>query len=272
MSTATGIGDFLMTEKKITEKTKLAALENGADMVGVLNVINLPEHSERIERMLPGARSVLVIASRHSLASLRSGANELAQFDTIQAYNESARAAHAAARYLESQGFFSAGVPAFIPLDMNEPGKGMRGEICWRRAGVRAGLGTYGESGALVTKEYGQAVRLSGVVTTADLSPDSPLEEDVCDHCMRCIEACPVNALAGGGKINKKLCGDHIFKFGFRYFQKVMQGMMDEPTDELREIVQGNGLRQLWQTFMTGNYYYCFKCQSQCPATRLPVK
>ena len=37
-----------MTEKKITEKTKLAALENGADMVGVLNVINLPEHSERI--------------------------------------------------------------------------------------------------------------------------------------------------------------------------------------------------------------------------------
>ena len=44
MSTATGIGDFFMTEKKITEKTKLAALENGADMIGVLNVINLPEH------------------------------------------------------------------------------------------------------------------------------------------------------------------------------------------------------------------------------------
>jgi len=61
-----------MTEKKITEKTKIVTLENGADMVGVLNVINLPEHSERIERMLPGARSVLVIASRHSLASLRS--------------------------------------------------------------------------------------------------------------------------------------------------------------------------------------------------------
>ena len=61
-----------MTEKKITEKAKLSALENGADMVGVLNVKNLPEHSERIERMLPGAKSVQVIASRHSLASLRS--------------------------------------------------------------------------------------------------------------------------------------------------------------------------------------------------------
>lgn len=261
-----------MTEKDFTEQAKQAALANGADLVGVVKVEDLPEHSERIERMLPGARSVLVIATGHSLGSLRSGANELAQFDTIHAYNECARASHAGARFLESRGFLSAGVPAFIPLDMDEPGKGMRGEICWRRAGVRAGLGSYGESGALVTKEYGQAIRLSGVVTAADLSPGTPLKEDVCDHCMRCVEACPVNALSGGGKINKKLCGDRIFRFGFRYFQKLMQGMVDKPTDELLEIVQGNGLRQLWQTFMTGNYYYCFRCQIQCPATRLPVE
>jgi epoxyqueuosine reductase QueG len=260
-----------MTEKECTKRTKQAALKHGADLVGVVSVRDLPEHNERIERMLPGARSILVIASSHSLASLRSGTNELAQFDTIHAYNECARAAHAAARSLEVKGFLSAGVPAFIPLDMDEPGKGMRGEICWRRAGVRAGLGSYGESGALVTKEYGQAVRLSGVVTTAELTPDEPLKQDVCDHCMRCVEACPVNALAGSGKINKKLCGDRIFKFGFRYFQKLIQGLMDESTDELREVVKGSGLRQLWQTFMTGNYYYCFKCQSQCPASRLPV-
>lgn len=260
-----------MTEKDYTKQVKQTALEGGADLVGVVKVEDLPEHNERIARMLPGARSVVVIASAHSLASLRSGANELAQFDTIHAYNESARASHAVARLLESKGFFSAGVPAFIPIDMDEPGKGMRGEICWRRAGVRAGLGSYGESGALVTKGYGQAVRLAGVVTTADLAPDAPLEEDVCTHCMCCVEACPVNALSGNGKINKKACGDRIFRFGFRYFQKVMQGMLDKPTDELREIVNGSGLRHLWQTFMTGNYYYCFKCQSQCPASRLPA-
>ncbi len=260
-----------MTEKECTKQAKQTAMDHGADLVGIVKVEDLTEHSERIERLLPGARSVLVIATGHSLASLRSGANELAQFDTIHAYNECARAPHAAARLLETRGSLSAAVPAFIPLDMDEPGKGMRGEICWRRAGVRAGLGSYGESGALVTKEYGQAVRLSGVVTTAELIQDEPLKEDVCDHCMRCVEACPVNALSGNGKINKKLCGDRIFRFGFRYFHKVMQGMLGKPTDELREIVQGSGLRQLWQTFMTGNYYYCFKCQSQCPATQLPA-
>ena len=261
-----------MTEKQRTEETKQAALKCGADLAGVVRVEDLPEHCDQIDRMLPGAKNVMVLATGHSLASLRSGTNEIAQFDTMHTYNECARAAHAAARYLETHGYLSAAVPAFIPLDMDEPGKGMRGEICWRRAGVRAGLGSYGESGALVTKEYGQAVRLSGVVTSAELTPDTPLKEDVCDHCMQCVEACPVGVLSGDGKINKKLCGDLIFKHGFRYFQKVMQGMIEGPTDRLRKIIEGAGLRNLWQTYMTGNYYYCFKCQSQCPATRLPVK
>ena len=102
-----------MTEKEITQQVKETALANGSDLTGVVKVEDLPEHNERIERMLPEARSVLVIAAGHSLASLRSGANELAQFDTIHAYNECARAAHAVARLLESRGFLSSGVPAF---------------------------------------------------------------------------------------------------------------------------------------------------------------
>ena len=76
-----------MTEKDCTRQAKKAALEHGADLVGIVKVEDLPEHSERIERMLPGARCVLVIATGHSLASLRSGANELAQFDTIHTYS-----------------------------------------------------------------------------------------------------------------------------------------------------------------------------------------
>jgi epoxyqueuosine reductase len=260
-----------MMDKAHAEETKKVALRHGADQVGVVKVTDLPEHAERIERMMPGARSVVVVAAAHSLGALRSGANELAQYDTIHAYQECGRAVHAAARYLEATGFAAAGVPAFIPLDMESPGKGMRGEICWRRAGVRAGLGSYGESGAMVTRAYGQAIRLAGIVTTADLTPDEPLKEDLCDHCLRCVEACPVQALSGKGRINKKLCGDHIFRYGFRYFQKTMLALLERRDEELRAIIEGSGLRQLWQTFMTGNYYYCFECQSQCPAERLPA-
>jgi epoxyqueuosine reductase len=259
-----------MTNQNLNQAVREIALKNGADLVGVVRVDDLPEHAESIFRMLPSAQSVVVTAAKHSLAAIRSKVNQLAQFDTIHAYDECARAAHRASRLLESNGFPSAAIPAFIPIDMAEPGKGMRGEICWRRAGVRAGLGSYGENGLLVTRQFGSAIRLSGLVTSADLDPGAPLDDDVCDHCMRCVEACPVQAFSGGGEINKKSCGDEIFKFGFRFCQRFVQGILDGAKDETEQIVRGHELRELWQNFMTGNYYYCFECQAQCPALEMP--
>jgi epoxyqueuosine reductase QueG len=86
---------------------------------------------------------------------------------------------------------------------------------------------------------------------------------------MRCVEGCPANALSGEGKINKKRCGDVIFAYGFRYFQRVMKGILEGDSTATREAIEGAGLPEMWQTFMTGNYYYCFHCQSQCPASAL---
>lgn len=255
----------------LTHEAKKVALAEGAALVGVVKVADLEEHAECIFRILPSAKSVMVVAAKHSLTALKSATLQVMQFDTIHTYGEVACAAHKSARFLEAQGFASAAVPAFLPIDMKDPKKGMRGEICWRRAGVRAGLGSYGENGLLVTKEYGAAVRLSGLVTAADLDPDSPLNENICDKCMGCVGGCPSNALSGGGKINKKLCGDHIFQFGFRKFQKFMKGFVEKPKEEMLRTIDGYDLRELWQTFMTGNYYYCCECQTKCPATRLPL-
>ena len=262
-----------MTREEFKQEVKDVALEQGADLVGIVSARDLAEHEEEIVRILPSAKSVVVVAAKHSLAAIRSETNQMAQFDTIHTYGQVEKAAHGTARFLESRGAPAVAVPAFIPLDMSAPKKGMRGEICWRRAGVRAGLGSYGENGLLVTREFGSAVRVSGVVTAAELPGDPLAEEDVCDHCMRCVEACPVGALAGEGKINKKLCGDIIFKHGFRYFQQFVEGIAKGAYAEMREIIEGEGLRDMWQTFMTGNYYYCFKCQAQCPASALyPVE
>jgi epoxyqueuosine reductase QueG len=262
-----------MSAKDLKQELKDVALEHGAELVGVVSAKDLPEHEEGITRILPSAKSVVVVAAKHSLAAIGSMNNQVAQFDTIHTYGQSERAAHSTARFLESRGVPAVAVAAFIPLDMAAPKKGMRGEICWRRAAVRAGLGTYGENGLLVTREFGSATRISGVVTAAEVEGDPPLEEDICDHCMRCVEACPTGALTGEGKINKKLCGDAIFKHGFRYFQQVVQGIAKGEYEEMREIIEGEGLRDMWQTFMTGNYYYCFKCQAQCPASGLyPVE
>ncbi len=59
-----------MNAKNLGSQAKSAALKNGADLVGIVAVEDLPEHGDRIERMLPEAKTVLVIASAHSLGSL----------------------------------------------------------------------------------------------------------------------------------------------------------------------------------------------------------
>jgi len=259
-----------MNNHHLTKNAKGVALQHGADLVGIVRVVDLPEHTASIAKILPAAQSVMVIAAKHSLGAIRSSNIQVAQFDTINAYEQCSRAAHQASQYLESEGFLSVAVPAFIPIDMGESKKGMKGEICWRRAGVRAGLGSYGENGLLITKEFGAAIRISGLVTSAELEPDQALDKDSCDHCKRCIEACPVGALSGEGKINKKLCGDKIFEYGFRYFADFLKDLIRKTPAEIEEMFKGHGIREIWQTFMTGNYYYCFQCQSQCPATQLP--
>jgi epoxyqueuosine reductase QueG len=258
-----------MESSELTRRAKSVALEHGADLVGVVDARDLPEHEEGISRILPSSKSVMVVASRHSLAALRSSNNQVAQFDTIHSYGQAERAAHRTARFLESNGHPSVAIPAFIPIDMAEPKKGMRGEICWRRAGVRSGLGSYGENGLLITREFGAAVRVSGLVTAADLEADPPLDGDACDHCMRCVESCPANALSGEGKIDKKRCGDVIFEYGFRYFKRVIQEIREFDSTATREVQEDVRLLEMWQTFMTGNYYYCFQCQCQCPASAL---
>ncbi|MDP6269253.1 MAG: hypothetical protein QF398_02565 [Alphaproteobacteria bacterium] len=69
-------------------------------------------------------------------------------------------------------------------------------------AGVLAGLGTLGLAGQLVTAEYGPRVMLMGVMTSADVEADQPLQAALCQgpECGRCLTTCPADAVAGWGR------------------------------------------------------------------------
>lgn len=62
---------------------------------------------------------------------------------------------------------------------------------------VRAGFGWIGKSSVLVTKEYGCAVRLHGVITDMPLDTASRIGESLCGDCRACVDACIANAVAG---------------------------------------------------------------------------
>lgn len=246
----------------------LIAEAHGAPVWGAAVAADLPGRREEIEAILPGARTVVVLASPHSRSAIASANIQVAQYDTIHAYDEVARASHAVALLLERKGYGTVAVPAFIPIDMSPPKHGMRGAVDWRGAGVAAGIGGYGESGLLVTEAFGPAVRLGGVVTDAEIAPGAPLPRTPCTGCNRCIEACPKGALSGGGKIDKRKCGDRIFTGGYRAWRTFLLELIEAPSERREELLSGQVSLDLWQNFMTGNYYYCFACQAACPVGR----
>ncbi|MDR0888138.1 MAG: hypothetical protein LBM39_03015 [Candidatus Methanoplasma sp.] len=65
---------------------------------------------------------------------------------------------------------------------------------------VSCGLGHIGQSGLLITKEFGAAFSLGAVITDAELQPTQPLpeEENYCDSCGFCNRSCAANFINKG--------------------------------------------------------------------------
>jgi epoxyqueuosine reductase QueG len=73
----------------------------------------------------------------------------------------------------------------------------MDGEgISLRSLAEEAGLGFIGRSGLLITEKFGPEVRLSGILTNANLRALEDLStENGCSDCIKCQKACPSGAI-----------------------------------------------------------------------------
>jgi len=60
-----------------------------------------------------------------------------------------------------------------------------------------AGLGWIGKCDLLVTREFGSAVRITTVLTDAELPVAKPVEVSRCGSCTNCVDACPGKAVSG---------------------------------------------------------------------------
>jgi epoxyqueuosine reductase len=72
-----------------------------------------------------------------------------------------------------------------------------RTRLPFKTLATRAGLGWIGKSAALVTREYGTAIRLNGVLTDMPLSAGTPINESICGTCEECVKYCPGRAIKG---------------------------------------------------------------------------
>ncbi|KRM08765.1 tRNA epoxyqueuosine(34) reductase QueG [Lentilactobacillus farraginis] len=106
----------------------------------------------------------------------------------------------------------------------------------------RAGLGFIGKNGLLITEEFGSFVYLGEIVTNLVLAPDQPIPCQ-CGDCTRCLDACPVQALLGDGRMNAQRC--------LSYQTQTKGVMADEFRPKIRNVIYG-----------------CDICQVACPFNR----
>jgi epoxyqueuosine reductase len=145
--------------------------------------------------LLAEARSVVCVAVAYATPSepLRPGRGRVSNYAWSNDYHRRMRAMlHALAGELETLGATTA-----IACDT--------APVAERAFAERAGVGWIGKHTNLIAPGLGSYVFLGEVVTSLDLTPDTPLKKS-CGGCTRCVTACPTGALRGDYTIDATRC------------------------------------------------------------------
>jgi len=146
--------------------------------------------------LLPGARSVVCLAWKHSAASaVGSDGSAVARYALGADYHGHLRQrALALAREAERR----IGPFAWRVCVDSTP-------LAERSFAAAAGLGWIGKNGCLIDPEHGSWLLLAEILTDLDLPPDEPIAEQ-CGSCTRCLSACPTGAFVTPGVLEAARC------------------------------------------------------------------
>lgn len=156
-----------------------------------------PEGRGDPRRILPGARSVVVLARSYAAADPPApapGVGRVARYARGRDYHRALRRPLGdLARFIESLGPWCAR-PAVDAAPLAE-----------KPIAQGAGLGWTGKHTSLVSRSLGTWFFLAEVVTDAPLDPDPP-EPDRCGTCSRCLAACPTGAIPAPYLLDARRC------------------------------------------------------------------
>lgn len=83
------------------------------------------------------------------------------------------------------------------------------GPILERDFAQRAGIGFVGKHTNLISRQFGNWIFLSEILTTLELEPDAP-EKNHCGKCSRCIAACPTQAITAPFQLDARRCISYL--------------------------------------------------------------
>ena len=154
------------------------------------------------QRVLPGARSVIVLAASYGHSTTPLPANQAASHGEIARY----------ARHTDYHDLLAVPLRNLAAFVDELGGAGTRslwyvdtGPVLERDLAQRAGLGFIGKHTNLINRQLGNWFLLAEILTTLRLEPDPP-EPNRCGHCTRCLAACPTNAFVAPFQLDARRC------------------------------------------------------------------
>lgn len=168
-----------------------AVMNRVSPLWGVCDFASFAEHvlpCRAAKRIPDGAQSILVALFPYYLGEDAYEDSNISRYAVVPDYNDFLRD-----MLCEAAAELSELVPneQFAAFCGNSP----LPEVA---AAVKAGLGTRGRNGLLLTERYGSWVFIGEIVTTMHLTP-AEKELQLCDSCDLCIRACPTGALSESG-------------------------------------------------------------------------
>jgi epoxyqueuosine reductase len=165
------------------------------------------------QQVLPGARSVIVLAASYHDAAATPGA--AGNFKS-QTTDLSAGVVARYARYGDYHDLLGEPLKALAGFVNELGGPGTRslwyvdtGPVLERDFAQRAGVGFIGKHTNVISRRLGNWVFLAEILTTLELEPDAP-EKNRCGSCTRCISACPTAAITAPFQLDARRCISYL--------------------------------------------------------------
>ena len=101
--------------------------------------------------------------------------------------------ASSGAEYLQNEGYKAIAQTTDVVKEFSN----YRTILPHKTVATMSGLGWIGKNALLTTEEYGSSIRLTSIITNAELNYGTPVTESKCGNCMKCKDACPGKAISG---------------------------------------------------------------------------
>lgn len=211
-----------MTDSSLTKVLQDTASEMNADLFGIADAscfLDPGYAGNRPQDVMKDVRSVIILGvavPRGAFESLPAGRAEYT--NTLMAATATLRViAFQLARLIEKNGYRA----TIVPTEGSEFGywyadrETLKANMSIKYAAYRAGLGNFGINHLLTTKEFGPSVRMTAILTDAELNTQKeeplPLINRACSTCLKCIAVCPAGAISEDGAIDRHKCADYMF-------------------------------------------------------------